>query len=131
MSIPSLAMSSRTYPIRNVQLGSGLSLTEPRLRVAFGSQENRVHHRKADEEAPKDLEVVAPRPERGAPGLPLTTEALAARRDSLEQLCRRFAVSLSRLACGASSSTVVGEQDDLKRRMHEYILHNDYHQSIR
>ena len=54
----------------------------------------------------------------------LTTEALAARGDSLEHLRRRVAVSLSRSACPASTSTVVGAaagQDDLKRRMDEYV----------
>ena len=49
---------------------------------------------------------------------------------SLEHLRRRVAVSPSRSACPASCSTVVGEQDDLKRRMDKYMLHNDYHQSI-
>ena len=76
MSIPSLAMSSRTYPIRTVKLGSGLNLTEPSLRVASGSREDPVH----------------------------------------------------------SSSTVagvVGEQDDLKRRMDEYMLHENNHKSKR
>ena len=134
MSIPSLAMSLRTYPIRNVQLGSGLNLTEPRLRVASGSQEDPVHHRRANEEARRETEAVARRPERGAPGIPLTTEDLAARGDSLEHLHRRGAVSLSRSACPASSSAalaVVGEHDDLKRRMDEYMLHKDDHKSIR
>ena len=75
----------------------------------------------------------APRPEPRVPGRPLTTEALAASGDSLEHLCRRVAVSLSRSACPASSSTVAGvvvEQDDLERHMDEYMLHEDYHKSI-
>ena len=131
MSFPSLAMSSRTCSMRNVQLGSWLSPTEPRLTVASWCQGDPVDHRRADEEAPRELEVLAPRPERGGTGKQLTTEALAARGDSLEHLCRRVAVSLSRWACSASLSTVVGEQDDLKRRMGEYMLHKDYHQSIR
>ena len=134
MSIPSLAMSSRTYPIRNVQLGSGLNLTEPRLRVAAGSQKDPVHHRRADEEAPGEREVVAPTPEPGAPGIPLTTEALAARGDSLEHLRGHLVFSLFRSACPASSSTVagvVGEQDALERRMDQYMLPEDYHKSIR
>ena len=131
MSIPSLARSSRTYPIRNIQLGSGLNLTEPRLRVAFGSQEDPVHHRRAEEEASRELDVVAPRPEPGAPRIPLKTEAIAAAGDSLEHLRRRVAVFLPHSACPVSSSTVVREQDDLKRRMDEYMLHKNYHQSIR
>ena len=66
--------------------------------------------------------------------MPLTTEALAARGDSLEHLPRRVAVSLSCSPCPASSSTVVGvvgEQRDLKRRMDQYMLHEDYHKSLR
>ena len=129
MSLPSVAMSPGIHPIKNVQLGSGLNLTEPRLRVGFasGSQEDPIHQRRADEEAPIELEP-ALRREHGAPGVPLTTEALAARGDSLEHLCRRVAVSLTRSACLASSSNIVEEHDDLKRRMDEYMLHKDYHQ---
>ena len=115
-------------------MGSGLNLTEPRLRVTSGSQEDPVHHRRADEEAPRKPEVEAPRPEPGVPGIPLPTEALAARGDSLEHLRRRVAVSLSRWACPTSWSTVagvVGEQDDRRRRIDEYMLHEDYHKSIR
>ena len=65
--------------------------------------------------------MVAPRTEPGGRRLPLTTEDLTARGDSPEHLHRRVGVSLSRSACPASSSTVVGEQDDLKRRMDEYM----------
>ena len=93
MSILSLAMSSRTNPTTNVPQGSGLNLPEPRLRVASGSQEDPVHHRRPDEQAPKEPKVVAPRPECGVPRIPLTTRALAARGDSLEYLRRRVAVS--------------------------------------
>ena len=133
MSLPSVTMSPRTYPIRNVQLATGLNLTQPRLRVgvAFGSQEDPRHQRRADKEAPRELETVAPRPALGAPGVPLTTEALAAHGDSLEHLRRRVAVSLTRSVCPASSSTSVEEHDDLKRRMDQYMLHRDYHQSLR
>ena len=53
------------------------------------------------------------------------------RGDSLEHLLSRVAVSLSCSAYPASSSTVIQEQDDLKRRMDEYMLHKDFHQSIR
>ena len=72
---------------------------------------------------------MVPRPELGAPGVPLSTEALAAHGDSLEHLCSRLAVSLTRSVCLASSSTVFEENDDLKRRKDEYMLHRDYHQS--
>ena len=122
MSIPSLTMSSRTYPKRKVQPGGGLNLTVPGLRVASGSREDPIHHTRADQEAA--------RPEHEAPGIPLTREALTARGDSVEQLRRRVAVTLTRSACPASLSTVAGAQDDLKRRMDDYMLHTDYHQSI-
>ena len=82
----------------------------------------------------REPEVVATRPEPGVPEIPLPTEALAARGDSLKHLRRRTAGSLSRSACPASASTVVGvagEQDDPKRRMDEYMLHEEYHKSIR
>ena len=59
--------------------------------------------------------------EQETPGeIPLTTEALAARGDSLQHLRRRDAVSISCSACPASSSTAVGgseEQDELRRRI--------------
>ena len=76
---------------------------------------------------PRELETVAPRPELGAPGVPLTTEALAACGNSPEHLCRRVAVSLTPLVCPASSSTIVGEHDDMNMHKHEYMLHRDYH----
>ena len=63
--------------------------------------------------------------------IPLT---LAARGDSLQHLRRRVAVSISRSACAASLSTAVGgseEQDKLRRRMDEYLLHEEYYQSVR
>ena len=60
-------------------------------------------------------------------------EALAAHGDdSLQQLRRRVATSIARWACLASSSTVFGgpeEQEDLRRRMEEYMLHEEYHNS--
>ena len=114
-------------------MSTGLNLTEPRLRVevASGSQEDPGHYRTADEEEPRELETLAPRPELRAPGVPLTTEALAARGDSLQHLCRRVAVSLTRSVCPALSSTIVEEHDEVKRCMDEYMLHRNYHQSIR
>ena len=48
----------------------------------------------------------------------------------MEHLCKRVAVSLSRSACLASLSTIVSKQDDLKRRMDEYMLGKNFHQSI-
>ena len=122
MSTPSVQLSSRTWPIRSVQvqLGSGpLSMREPKFRVASGSQED-PGYRRAEQETPREK--------------PLTTEALAARGDSLQHLRRRVAVSISRSACAASSSTAVGgseEQDKLRRRMDEYLLHEEYYKSIR
>ena len=64
----------------------------------------------------------------------VTTEALAARDDSLQHLRRRVAVSISRSACPASSSAAVGgseEQDELRRRMDEHLLHEEYYKSVR
>ena len=46
----------------------------------------------------------------------------------------RVAVSISRSACPASSSTAAGgseEQDELRRRMDEYPLHEEYYKSVR
>ena len=122
MSTPSVQLSSRTWPIRSVQLqlGSGpISMSEPKFRVASGSQED-PGHRRAEQETPREI--------------PITTEALAARGDSLQHLRRRVAVSISRSACPASSSTAVGgfeEQDELRRRMDEYLLHEEYYKSVR
>ena len=60
-------------------------------------------------------------------------EALAAHgEDSLQQLRRRVEASIARLACPASSSAVLGgpeEQEDLQRRMDEFVLHDEYHKS--
>ena len=96
-------------------------MSEPKLRVASGSQEDPVH-RRAEQEAPREIPI------------PLTTEALAARGDSLHHLRRRRAVSISRSACPASLSTAAGvpeEQDKLRRRMDEYFLHEEYYKSVR
>ena len=96
-------------------------MSEPRLRVASGSQEN-PGHRRAEQEAPREIPI------------PLTTEALAARQDSLQHLRRRVAVSISRSACPAPSSTAVGgseDEDELRRRMDEYLLHDEYYKSVR
>ena len=125
MCTPSVQLSARTWPIRSVQVqldSSGpISMIEPKLRVASGSQED-PGQRRAEQEAPRERPI------------PLTTEALAARDDSLQHLRRRVAVSISRSACPASSSTAVGgpeEQDELRRRMEEYPLHEEYYKSVR
>ena len=53
--------------------------------------------------------------------------------DSLQRLRRRIEASIARSACPASSSTVLGggpeEQEDLRRRMDEFMLHEEYHKS--
>ena len=111
MSTPSVQLSARTWPIRSVQvqLGSSgpISMSEPKIRVASGSQKDPVH-RRAEQEPPRERPI------------PLTTEALAARDDSLPLLRRRVATSISRSACPAPSSAAVGgseEQDELRRRL--------------
>ena len=94
-------------------------MSVPKLRVSSGSQEDPGHER-AEQEAPSEI--------------PLTTEALSARGDSLQHLRRRVAVSISRSACPASSSTAVGdseEQDELRRTMDEHLLHEEYSKSVR
>ena len=106
-----------------MQLGSSgpISMCEPKLRVASGSQEDPVH-RRAEQEAPREIPI------------PLTTEALAARDDSLQHLRRRIAVSISRSACLASLSAAVGgseEQDELRRRIDAYLLHEKNYKSVR
>ena len=118
-----MQLSSRAWPIRSVQvqLGSSgpISMSEPELRAPAWSQED-PGHRRAEQEATREI--------------PLTTEALAARGDSLQHLRRRVAVSISRSACSASASTAVGgseEQDELRRIMDEYPLHEEYYKSVR
>ena len=61
-------------------------------------------------------------------------ETLAAHgEDSLQRLRRHVEASIARSACPASSSTVLGggpeEQEDLRRRMDEFMLHEEYHKS--
>ena len=123
MSTPSVRLSSRTSPIQSVQVqvcsGGPISMSEPKLRVASGSQED-PGHRRAEQETPREK--------------PLTTEALAARGESLQHLRRRVAVSISPSACPASLSTAVAdseEQDELRRRVDEYLLHKEYYKSVR
>ena len=116
----STQLSSRTWPIRSVQVQIGSVAhpkSEPPLRVASGSQED-PEHRKANQDAPR-----------------LTTEALAARGDSLQHLRRRVAASISRSVCPASSSTATParepeEEGEFRKRINEYILHNEYYKSV-
>ena len=115
----STQLSSRSWPIRSVQvqLGSVAHLkSEPPLRAASGSQED-PEHRRANQDPPRTI--------------PLTMGALAAHGDdSLQRLRRRVEASIARSDCPASSSTVFGgpeEQEDLRRRMDEFMLHEEYH----
>ena len=116
----STQLSSRTWPIRSVQFQLGSVAhpkSEPPLRVASGSQED-SEHRRANQDAPR-----------------LTTEALAARGDSLQHLRRRVAASISRSVCPASSSTATParepeEEGKFRRRINEYILHDEYYKSV-
>ena len=118
----STQLSSRTWPIRSVQVQLGSVAhprSEPPLRAASGSQED-PEHRRANLYPPRTT--------------PLTMETLAAHgEDSLQRLRRRVEASIARSACPASSSTVLGvgpeEQEDLRRRMDEVMLHQEYHKS--
>ena len=114
-------MSARTLPIQSVQVQLGnsgpTSMSQPKLRAAPGPQEDRVH-RRAEQGAPR-----------------LTTEALAARGESLQHLRRRVAASIARSVSPASSSmaTPAGgpqEQGEFRRRINEYILHEEYYKSV-
>ena len=125
MSTPSVQLSARSWPIWSVQVQLGtsgpISISEPKLRSASGSQED-PGHRGAEQQAPREIPIL------------LTTEALAARGDSLQHLRRRVAVSISRSACSASLSAAVGgseEQHGLRRRTGEYLLHKEHYKSVR
>ena len=119
----STQLSPRTWPIRSVQVQLG-SVAPPKselpLRAAFGSQED-PEHRRVNQDPLRTI--------------PSTMEALTAHGDdSLQHLRRPIAASIARSACPASSSTVFWgpeEQEDLRRRMDEYMLHEEYHKSIR
>ena len=118
----STQLSSRTWPIRSVQvqLGSlGLPKSEPPLRAASGSQEDPEHGR-ANLNPPRTT--------------PFTMETLAAQsEDSLQRFRRRVEASIARSACPTSYSTVLEggpeEQEDLRRRMDDFMLHEKYHKS--
>ena len=65
----------------------------------------------------------------------LTTEALAARCDSLQHLRSRVAASISRSICPASSSPATParepeEEGEFRRKINEYILHDEYYKSV-
>ena len=118
----STQLSSRTWPIRSVQVQLGSVAhpkSEPPLRAASGSQED-PEHRRANQNPPRTS--------------PLTMETLAAHGEgSLQRLCRRVEASMARSAGPVSSSTVLGgpeEQEDLRRRMDEFMLHEEYHKSL-
>ena len=92
-------------------------MSEPKLRAASASQEDPVH-RRGEQDAPR-----------------LTTEALAARGDSLQHLRRRVAASISRPICPASSSTATParepeEEGKFRRKITEYILNDEYYKSV-
>ena len=118
----STQLSSRTWPIRSVQVQLGSvahTKSEPPLRATSGSQED-PEHRRAKLNPPRKTS--------------LTMETLAAHgEDSLQRLRRRVEASIARSACPASSSTVLGggpeEQEDLRRSMDEFMLHEKYHKS--
>ena len=118
----STQLSSRTWPIRSVQVQLGSVAhpkSEPPLRAASGSQEG-PEHRRANLNPPRTT--------------PLTMEPLAAHgEDSLQRVRRCVEASIARSACPASSSTVPGagpeEQEDLQRSMDEFMLHEEYHKS--
>ena len=118
----STQLSSQTWPIRSVQVQHG-SVAHPKseqpLRAASGPQED-PEHRGAELNPPRTI--------------PLTMETLAAHvEDSLQRLRRRVEASIAQSACPASSSTILGvgpeEQEDLQRRMDEFMLHKEYHKS--
>ena len=118
----STQLSSRTWPIRSVQVQLGSVAhpkSEPPLRAASGSQENPKHRR---------VKLNPPRK------TSLTMETLAAHgEDRLQRLRRHVEASIARTACPASSATVLGggpeEQEDLRRRMDEFMPHEEYHKS--
>ena len=53
--------------------------------------------------------------------------------NSLQRLRRRVEASIARSACPASCSTVLGgmpeEQEEVRRRMDDFMLHEEYHKS--
>ena len=88
------------------------------ITMGSGSQED-PPHRRANLNPPRTT--------------PLTIETLAALGTSLQRLRRRVEASIARSACPASSSTILRggpeEQEDLRRRMDEFMHHEEYHKS--
>ena len=112
-------MSYQTWPIRSVQVQLSHPVSEPLLRAASGSQEDSEHRR---------VELNTPRT------IPLTMETLAAHGEhSLQRLRRHVEAFIAQSACPASSSSKLGvgpeEQEELRRRMDEFMLHEEYHKS--
>ena len=121
MSTPSV----RTWPNRIVQVQMG-SLAHPMSEPPY--------------RAPQHLSGASgsqgdPERRRAEENKGLTTEALAAHGgDSFSHLQRRVAASVSRSNCPASSSTAIEgpeEHEELRKKMDEYILHEEYYKSIR
>ena len=115
----------RTWPIRTVQVQMG-SMAHPMSEPPY--------------RAPQHLSGASgsqgdPERRRGKENTILTTEALAAHGgDSFSHLHRRVAASVPRSNCPASSSTAIGspeEYEELRKKVDEYILHEEYYKSIR
>ena len=121
MSLPSV----RTWPIRTVQVQMG-SMAHPMSEPPYRAP----HHLSGASGSQGDPERRRAEENKG-----LTTEALAAHGgDSFSHLHRRVAASISRSNCPASSSTAIEgpeEYEELKKKMDEYILHEEYYKSIR
>ena len=121
MSTPSV----RTWPIRTVQVQMG-SMAHPMSEPPYRAP----HHLSGASGSQGDPERRTAEENKG-----LTTEALAAHGgDSFSHLHRRVAASISRSNCPASSSTAIEgpeEYEELKKKMDEYILHEEYYKSIR
>ena len=121
MSTPSV----RTWPIRTVQVQMG-SMVHPMSEPPHRAP----HHLSGASGSQGDPERRRAEENKG-----LTTEALAAHGgDSFSHLHRRVAASVSRSNCPASSSTSIEgpeEYEELKQKMDEYILHQEYYKSIR
>ena len=121
MSTPSV----RTWPIRTVQLQMG-NMAHPMSEPPYRAP----HHLSGASGSQGDPERRRAEEDKG-----LTTEALAAQGgDSFSHLHRRVAASVSRSNCLASSSTAIEgpeEYEELRKKMDEYILHEEYYKSIR
>ena len=120
MSTPSV----RTWPIRTVQVQMG-SIAHPMSEPPYRAP----HHLSGTSGSQEDPD------RRGAEeDTTLTNEALAAHGgDSLHHLHRRVAASVSRSACPASSSTAIGgpeEYEELRKKMDEYFLYEEYYKSF-